>query len=254
MRHLGCIHDVHVSVVCIYLYMIVCTSIYKQEGSEACFRVIFFRNQYILLSHQCTTFDASRSPCSLCALVLPRQTPFRFHYMSDAIALKVNHRHCVIVTRITRQNVGVRFASDSSKRGPRLLWYMGSSHLVSAISCDRVQPTQAAGLDSAEPGGLGSLYGQFEDRMITLYRCGQNHNPIIQCTVSVLNTRSGTNGAGESKVTVTSCVASRYFQYKPISPLNFSVFRFQSESEPGGFEVSPPLDSTFSLATLLYPV
>ena len=96
---------------------------------------------------------ASRSPCSLYALVLPRQTPFRFHYMSDAIALKVNHRHCVIVTRITKQNVGVRFASDSSKRGPRLLWYMGSSHLVSAISCDRVQPTQAAGLDSAEPGG-----------------------------------------------------------------------------------------------------
>ena len=59
--------------------MIVCTSIYKQEGSEACFRVIFFRNQYILLSHQCTTFDASCSPCSLCALVLPSQTLFHFH-------------------------------------------------------------------------------------------------------------------------------------------------------------------------------
>ena len=176
-----------------------------------------FRNQYFSCSTDVHHLTASRSPCSLYALVLPRQTPFRFHYMSDAIALKVNHRHCVIVTRITKQNVGVRFASDSSKRGPRLLWYMGSSHLVSAISCDRVQPTQDAGLDSAEPGGLGSLYGQFEDRMITLYRCGQNHNPIIQCTVSVLNTRSGTNGAGESKVTVTSCVASRYFQYKPIS-------------------------------------
>ena len=38
-----------------------------------------FRNQYILLSHQCTTFDASRSPGSLCALVLPSQAPFHFH-------------------------------------------------------------------------------------------------------------------------------------------------------------------------------
>ena len=44
-----------------------------------CGKGMTFHNQYILLSIQCTTFDASRSPCSLCAPVLPWQTPFHFH-------------------------------------------------------------------------------------------------------------------------------------------------------------------------------
>ena len=48
-------------------------------AGKASFLVIYFRGQYnLLISHPCTTFDASHSSCSLCAPVLPWQTPSIF--------------------------------------------------------------------------------------------------------------------------------------------------------------------------------
>ena len=40
---------------------------------------------------------ASRSPCSLCALILPRQTPFHFHSLEEEGAVMRALRECKAV-------------------------------------------------------------------------------------------------------------------------------------------------------------
>ena len=70
---------------------------------------------------------------------------------------------------------------------------------------------------------------------------------------------------GSFEVTVTSVSLPPFVSRRGLSntnqrlsqaKTNQRLSQVQSESEPGGFGVSPPLDSTFSLATLtvLYPV
>ena len=46
---------------------------------------------------------ASRSPCSLCALILPRQTPFHFHYFTSRAQMTSGSSGLLVTSRVSYQ-------------------------------------------------------------------------------------------------------------------------------------------------------